>query len=284
MADWLDVIFLGLIEGITEFLPISSTAHLLIAEYFLGSKPDAFNVMIQFGAVMAVILIYWERLKDLCVHFREPKQRDYLLKIFVALLVTVVGCVLAKWAGFQLPVKLWPILIALWLGALAIFIAEKFLKKYQSTEEITWNIVIWVGISQIIAAVLPGTSRSGATIIAAMLCGLSRVSATEFSFILGVPTMLAASLYMAWDAYQAGLFIPAVLGELALGFTISMITAFVVVKWLLQFVRTNNFIPFAWYRIALSIIIAIVLWREGPVPPDLQPRQSVKQLPLMQGN
>ncbi|MBX7157632.1 MAG: undecaprenyl-diphosphate phosphatase [Verrucomicrobiae bacterium] len=280
MVNFLDIILLGIVEGITEFLPISSTAHLLIAEYFLGSKPDAFNVMIQFGAVSAVILIYWERLKDLCVHFREPKQRDYLLKILVALMVTVVGCLIAKWAGFQLPVKLWPILVALWLGALAIFVAEKFLKRYQPTETITWNIVIWVGISQIIAAVLPGTSRSGATIIAAMLCGLSRVSATEFSFLLGVPTMLAASLYMAWDAYRAGLFIPAVMGELALGFVISMITAFIAVKWLLQFVRTNNFIPFAWYRVVLSIVIALVLWREGHIPPDLQLRESPKQLPL----
>ncbi|MEZ5405865.1 MAG: undecaprenyl-diphosphate phosphatase [Verrucomicrobiia bacterium] len=269
MADFLDVIFLGLVEGITEFLPISSTAHLLIAEYFLGSKPDAFNVMIQFGAVMAVILIYWERLKDLCVNFREPKQKDYLFKIFVALMITIIGCLVAKRVGFQLPITLWPIVIALWLGSFAIFVAEKFLKKYQPTEIITWNIVIWVGISQILAAVLPGTSRSGATIIAAMLCGLSRVSATEFSFLLGVPTMLAASLYMAWDAYRAGLFIPEVMGELALGFVVSMITAFIAVKWLLQFVRTNNFIPFAWYRVVLSIIIALVFWREGHTPPDL---------------
>lgn len=280
MFEFFNTIILGLIEGITEFLPISSTAHLIIVEYFLGAKPDAFNVMIQFGAVMAVVLIYWKRLTELVLHFREPKSLDYLKKLLVALIITIGGCLIAKALGVQLPVQLWPIVSALWLGALVIFVVEKKLNHRNDDKEVTWSIAIWVGIAQIIAAVFPGTSRSGATIIAAMLCGLSRPAATEFSFLLGIPTMFAASLYMSKEAYEAGLFVPEILGDLAIGFFVSMITAFIVVKWLIRYVQSNTFIPFAWYRLALGVVIAIVLWREGHVPPDLQHNQTIKQVPL----
>ena len=280
MGEYWNTIILGLIEGVTEFLPISSTAHLIIAEYFLGAKSDAFNVIIQFGAVMAVVLIYWKRLVGLVLHFREPKSLDYLKKLFVALVVTIAGCLTAKFLGVQLPVQLWPIVSALWLGALVIFVVEGKLNHRTDCEGITWSIAIWVGVAQVVAAVFPGTSRSGATIIAAMLCGLSRPAATEFSFLLGIPTMFAASLYMGKEAYEAGLFVPEILGDLTIGFFVSMIIAFIVVKWLVRYVQSNTFIPFAWYRLVLGVVIAIVLWREGHVPPDLQHNQTIKQLPV----
>jgi len=284
MIEFFNTIILGVVEGVTEFLPISSTAHLIIAEYFLGAKTDAFNVIIQFGAVMAVILIYWRRLMDLFLHFREPQSLDYLKKILGALILTIIGCLIAKFLGFQLPVQLWPIVSALWLGALVIFIVEKRFSPKVHSSKVTWSIVFWVALAQILAAVFPGTSRSGATIIAAMLCGLSRVAATEFSFLLSIPTMFAASLYMGKEAYDAGLFVPEALGDLALGFFVSMVTAFIAVKWLIRYVQSNTFIPFAWYRIVLGVVIAIVLWKEGHVPPDLQHNQTIKQMPVKKSN
>ncbi len=273
ISESFTVILLGLVEGITEFLPISSTAHLLITEHYLDHTPDdAFNIIIQLGAVLAVVVIYWRRLLDFVINISKPEQRDYILKLAAALTITIVGCLVAKKMGFKLPTDLWPLVVAMLGGAVAIFLAEWLLKKKPVSESLTWHVVVWVAFAQILAAVFPGTSRSGATIIAAMFCGLSRPAATEFSFLLGIPTMFAASIYAGKEAWDTGIFdSPDTVNKLVVGFIISMMTAFVVVKWLIHYVRSNTFIPFAWYRVFLSIVLIIALWNERThLPPDLK--------------
>lgn len=269
MSESFLTILYGIIEGVTEFLPISSTGHLLIAQHFFASKADAFNIIIQAGAVSAVVAIYWRRLLGFCVGFMRPENRDYLLKLAVSFAITTAGCLIArKMLGIKLPEVLEPVVGALLIGALLIFLAERLLKNHRPTETLSWSTAIWVGVAQILAAVFPGTSRSGATIIAAMFCGMSRPAATEFSFLLGIPTMFAASAYAAIEAHQSGQFDERLTADLIVGFIISMLSAFIVVKWLLKFVRSHTFTPFAWYRIGLGIVLVLLLAGEH-TPADL---------------
>jgi len=262
-------ILYGILEGVTEFLPISSTGHLLIAQHFFEAKADAFNIIIQAGAVSAVVAIYWRRLAALTISFGQRENRDYLFKLIASFGVTVVGCLVArKVLGIKLPEVLWPVVSALVIGALLIFLAERLLKHHRPTDTITWSTAVWVGVAQIVAAVCPGTSRSGATIIAAMFCGMSRPAATEFSFLLSIPTMFAASGYAAIEAHQSGQFDERLTADLVVGFVISMLSAFIVVKWLIKFVRSHTFTPFAWYRIGLGIILILLLAGEH-TPADL---------------
>ncbi len=262
-------IILGILEGVTEFLPISSTGHLLIAEHYLGARTDAFNVIIQAGAVTAVVAIYWRKLLTIFLNLGDPANRLYVGKIAFSVAVTIAGCVAAKKLGWELPKTLWPVVIPLVLGGLIIFWAEYVLRHHQPSDSISWSTAAWIGAAQVLAAIFPGTSRSGATIITGMFCGLSRPGATEFSFLVSIPTMYAASAYQAFDAYKAGLFQPYAAKELIVGFVISMITAFIVVTWLLKFVRSHTFVPFAWYRIALGVLLAWLLWDTTQTPADL---------------
>lgn len=256
MPHWLETVLLGVIEGITEFLPISSTGHLIVAQHFLGEpRSEFFNVGIQAGAVLAVVLIYWRRLLDLAVNIQERAAQVYVGKLGLAFAVTVaLGLGLRK-AGVVLPEHPEPVAWAVVLGALAIFGAEAHLRHCKPMDVLPWSVAAWVGVSQVVAGVFPGTSRSAATIIAAMLLGCSRMAATEFSFLLGIPTMFAASLYLAWGEYR-NLGVEAMraeMGDFGLGFAVSMVTAFLAVKWLLSFLRTHDFRPFAWYRLALGV-------------------------------
>jgi undecaprenyl-diphosphatase len=255
MPHWLETVLLGVVEGITEFLPISSTGHLLILEHFLGShRSDFFNVGIQAGAVLAVVLIYWRRLLGFLDAARNPESRAYLAKLALSFGLTVVIGLGLNVAGIELPDELGPVAWAVLLGAAAIFAAEGRLKHRAPSESIGWPVAVWVGLAQVLAGVFPGTSRSAATIIAAMLLGVSRLQATEFSFLLGIPTMFAASFYLlakAWKHDAAG--IMAELPDFALGFGVSLVVAFAAVKWLLGFLRTHTFTPFAWYRLALGL-------------------------------
>ncbi len=269
IQDFLVTVLLGVVEGVTEYLPISSTAHLLITEYYLGAKTDAFNIIIQSGAVMAVVLIYWKRLLDLAIHFRAPEQLDYILKLSVAFGITVIGGLTSRKMGITLPEELTPIAMAMLVGAGLIFLSEWILRHRKATDSITWSMAAWIGMAQVLAAVFPGTSRSGATIIAAMMCGLTRPAATEFSFLLGIPTMMAASVYAVGDAVAAGAFDSRSLLDLLVGFSVSLVTAFIVVKWLISFVQTNTFIPFAWYRAIMAGVLFWLMWQEDHRPPDL---------------
>ena len=256
MDNLLQVILLGIIEGITEFLPISSTGHLLIAQHWLDRRSDLFNVAIQAGAILAVVVIYWRRLWDLTVHLSKPANRDYLYKLSLSFMITVVGGLVAKKLGLELPDTVAPIAIALIVGGFVIFAVEWYAAKQPQSDVLTWNVAIWVGLGQVLAAVFPGTSRSAATIFAAMLAGMtSRPAAAEFAFIVGIPTMFAATAYEAFDLYQDGQMGAEHWGDLAVGFVVSAVVAFIAVKWLLVYVQTHRFTIFAWYRIVFGALL-----------------------------
>lgn len=256
MENLIQVILLGIIEGITEFLPISSTGHLLIAQHWLGRRSDLFNVAIQAGAILAVVVIYWRRLWDMALHLSRPDNRDYLFKLATAFLITVVGGLVAKKMGLKLPQTIAPIALALIIGGLVIFAVEAYAARQPDRDTLTWRVAFWVGIGQIVAAVFPGTSRSAATIFAAMLAGMtSRSAAAEFSFLVGIPTMFAATTYEAYDLYKSGQMAQEHWSDLAVGFVVSCIVAFIAVKWLLHYVQSHRFTPFAWYRIVFGALL-----------------------------
>lgn len=258
MTDTLSTVILGIVEGITEFLPISSTGHLLISEQFLGARSDLFNVAIQAGAILAIVLIYQRRLTELLLHASRPENRDYLFKIIVSVLITLVLGFIATKLGFKLPATVFPIAIATLVGGVAILAIEAYVARKPGSDTLTWSVAVWVGLGQILAGLLPGTSRSAATIFAAMLAGMTlRPAATEFAFIVGIPTMFAASAYEFLKArHEAAQEDWAALG---LGFVVSGIVAFIVVKWLLRYVQSHRFTVFAWYRIVLGVALLILL-------------------------
>ncbi len=260
MNNLLQVVLLGIIEGITEFLPISSTGHLLIAEHWLGRRSDLFNVANQAGAILAIVIIYWPRLWDLVMHFARAENRSYVGKMSAAFAITVVGGFIAKKMGLELPDTIEPVAWALILGGFAIFAIETYAKRLPSSDALTWKVAFWVGMGQILAAVFPGVSRSAATIFAAMLAGMtSRPAAAEFSFLVGVPTMFAATAYEVFDVYRSGQIADENWTDLGVGFVVSAAVAFIAVKWLLRYVQTHNFNPFGWYRIALGLLLVVTV-------------------------
>jgi len=258
VSDTLNTAILGIIEGITEFLPISSTGHLLIAERWLGARSELFNVSIQAGAILAIVLIYWRRLLDLLTHFNQPAQRDYLAKLVVAFLITATGGFIATRLGWKLPESVLPIALATLIGGILILVIEAHVARRPQSSTVTWNVAVWVGLCQILAAVFPGTSRSASTIFAAMLAGLTlRPAATEFAFLVGIPTMFAATGYELLKVRgQAG---SEDWNAVAVGFAVSLVVAFIAVKWLLRYVQSHRFTIFAWYRIVLgSTLLALI--------------------------
>ncbi|NUO75552.1 MAG: undecaprenyl-diphosphate phosphatase [Lysobacter sp.] len=289
MTDLLAALLLGIIEGITEFLPISSTGHLLIAQHWLGHRSDLFNISIQAGAILAVVLIYRQRLWQLATGFlprnraglardvetygmdlaaqrvvRQQNNFDYLLKLGVAFGVTAVLGIAVKKLGFELPDKVLPIAWALVLGGIWMLLAEHYAAKRALTlgerSNITWTVAILVGVAQVIAGVFPGTSRSGATIFVALLAGTTnRAAATEFAFLVGIPTMFAATAYELLDVIGT----PAAANEdwtaLAVAFAASAVTAFVAVKWLLHYIQSHRFTAFAYYRFALGAALLLLM-------------------------
>jgi len=261
MTDLWHTIAFGIIEGITEFLPISSTGHLLIAERWLGERSELFIVGIQAGAILAVLFIYWQRLVTLFTHLGQRANRDYLAKLTVAFLITALGSFIATRHGFKLPDSLPPIALALIIGGIAILIIERVVAGRALSTDVSWKVAFWVGACQILAAVFPGTSRSAATIFAAMLAGLTaRPAATEFAFLVGIPTMFAATGYELLKT--RGEAADEDWGALAIGFVVSGIVAFIAVKWLLGYIQSHRFTLFAWYRIVFGAgVLALALWR-----------------------
>jgi len=254
MPTWIAIIILGVIEGITEFLPISSTGHLLIVENWLPRQSDLFNIVIQSGAVIAVLPLFPQRLHQFVFQWRERATQDYALKIAVAFAITGVGGLLLEAFHFQLPETLGPVAWAIFIGGIAFLAVEWWLRGRSFDETITWTIVAAVGIGQLIAAVFPGASRSGTTILLMLILGLSRPAATEFSFLVGIPTMLAAGGLKIVKALTHPA--PGALSEdwamVFLGFIVSAVVSFLVVKWLLTYVRSHTFSIFGWYRIVLG--------------------------------
>jgi undecaprenyl-diphosphatase len=259
MSDLLNVVLLGVIEGITEFLPISSTGHLLIAEHWLGARSDTFNVVIQAGAILAVTFIYRARLWELATHFTQRENRDYALKLALAFLITAVGGFIVTKVGFKLPDKITPVAWALLIGGVWMIVAEYFAAKRADNKKVSWLVAVLVGLAQIVAAIFPGTSRSAATIFIAMLAGTSnRPAATEFAFLVGIPTMFAASGYELLKQFKAG-DVHEDWTALAIAFVVSTITAFVAVKWLLGYIRSHKFTPFAIYRIIVGAALLLLM-------------------------
>ena len=254
---------LGIVEGLTEFLPISSTGHLILAGELLGFNDDkgkAFLIMIQTGAMLAVMWQYRAKFLDLTIGlFTRRDAQIFVAKLFVAFLpAAIVGLLFGSWIKEVLfgPI---PVALALIAGAFVILAVERFYKSWRidSIEAMTFRDALMVGIAQCFS-LIPGVSRAGATIIGGMLCGLSRKAATEFSFFLAVPTLIAAGGYdfvKHRSEFSAG-----DIEILAVGTIVSFVAALVCIRWLLRYVATHTFNIFAWYRIALGAIILIVLW------------------------
>lgn len=257
MPTWLAVTILGVIEGVTEFLPISSTGHLLLVENtgWVSRESDLFNITIQSGATLAVLLAFGGRLRDLLTRRHEPAARAYLGKLGLAFAITGVGGLAIKALGFGLPKESAPIAWATLIGGLGILGVEWALRARPSVSHVSWAMAAAVGLGQLLAAVFPGTSRSAATILIVMLLGLSRLIATEFSFLVGVPTLLAAGGLEMIQALRHPAGPPMDWGLLALGTAVSGVTAFVVVRWLLRWIQTHSFVPFGWYRVALGLVL-----------------------------
>ncbi len=258
MPAWLIIAILGVVEGLTEFIPVSSTGHLLIVEHWFASRQsDLFNVVIQCGAVLAVLPLFRKRVAML-MRWREPASRDLALKIFVAFFITGVGGFILEKKGFELPESVIPVASALIVGGVLFIVVEQFLKGKALSDTITWPVVVAVALAQLAAAVFPGASRSGATIITAMALGISRVEATEFSFLVGIPTLLAAGGYKILKGLRDGAREDWTL--LAMGTIVAAIVSFIAVKWLLRYVQSHTFVSFGIYRIALGIVLLLLLW------------------------
>jgi undecaprenyl-diphosphatase len=262
-AFFFNSIVLGIIEGVTEFLPISSTGHLIVAGSILGYDADAhstFFISIQLGAILAVCWEYRRRLTHVALTLhKDPLSRKLVANLIIAMIpAAVVGLIAKKAIETRLFAPV-PVSIALIVGALVIFIAERYYRRHpasvriHSVDEMSWKDALKVGFAQMFS-LIPGTSRSGATIIGGMLFGISRVAATDFSVFLASPVMFCATFYSLLTD-------PNTLASrndwifLAIAFVFSFISAFLCVRWLLRYVSSNTFIPFAWYRIAFGIFI-----------------------------
>src|SRR3954465_4740207 len=247
-------LILGIVEGLTEFLPISSTGHLILAGDLLGANDErwgVFNIVIQTGAMLAVVWEYRAR-------FFKIDLQLYRNLIVAFIPAAVLGLLFSKYIKSYLFHAV-PVALAFIVGGVIILIVEKrsFQPRVESTQAMTWLDALKVGIAQCFA-LIPGTSRSGATIIGGMLFGLSRKAATEFSFFLAVPTLVAAGAYDFWK--NRALFSRDDVGLFTVGSVAAFISAFVVVRWLIRYVATHDFKPFAWYRIGFGLVVLMTFY------------------------
>jgi len=252
---------MGIVEGLTEFLPISSTGHLILAGSLLGFHDDrakVFEIAIQTGAILAVIIVYWQRLRDTVVGLPTQRQAQrFTLNVLIAFIPAVV---LGLLFGKAIKANLFtPVVVAstFILGGFIILWAERRAGQHtrvHSVDEMTPWDALKMGLVQCLALV-PGTSRSGATIIGGMLLGLSRQTATDFSFYLAIPTLIGAgvySLYKDWALLSA-----ADVPMFAVGLLFAFLSAWLCIRWLLRYVASHSFVPFAWYRIAFGGLILL---------------------------
>lgn len=263
MNIWLLAIILGLVEGITEFIPVSSTGHLLLAENFLRVRENApflttelFNSFIQCWALLAALPLFKDRLATIG-RWRERIHRDYFLKLGLALGITIAGALVMKGFGLELRDAALPILVALAVGGVFFIVIERRIHGRNTATEITWKMAAVIGAAQLLAVAFPGSSRSGVTILVALMFGLARPVATEFSFLLGVPTLCAAGVKTLFDAWKRGETIE--WGPMLLASGVAALSSFLAVRWLLGYVRTHSFAGFGWYRIGLAALIAVLL-------------------------
>ncbi len=246
-------IILSIIEGITEFLPISSTGHMILAGEVLGipntTFTKSFEIIIQLGAILAVVVLYAKTL---------IKNSDLIKKTLVAFLPTaVIGLIFYKIIKTYLLDNVWVVIASLFIGGIILIWFEKRLSKKPQLDDspLTYKKAFLIGLAQSVA-MIPGVSRSAATIVGGQLIGLSRRQIVEFSFILAIPTMAAATLLDIYKNYQ--LFTTADLTQLSLGFTVSFLVALLAIKTFLKYIQKHNLTSFGWYRIILAIISIIV--------------------------
>lgn len=259
----LQALLLGLLEGLTEFLPVSSTGHLILASELIGFTGEgsvAFKIAIQLGAILAVLVAYRDRFTRIAIGAlrREPGAiafvRNILLGFLPAMLVGVVAYSAIR-ALLESPIV---VAVALIVGGFLILLIERLVKPRVpgTVEDMPWKTALGVGAVQCIA-MIPGVSRSGATIMGGLLMGLDRKTAAEFSFFLAVPTMAAATVYSLYKERHLLSFDD--LGLIAIGFVTAFLSALLVVRWLVGFVGRHGFAPFAWYRIALGSLALVWL-------------------------
>ncbi|GAB3260943.1 undecaprenyl-diphosphate phosphatase [Chitinimonas naiadis] len=260
----LKALIMGVVEGITEFLPISSTGHLILTGHLLGfldkEKRDVFEIFIQLGAILAVVWQYQTRLIDAVRHAREPGPgRQLLINLVVA---AIPALLLGKLFGEQIKAVLFnavAVAISFIVGGVIILWAEKRQHKVTVArlEDMSARDALKVGLAQCLA-LIPGTSRSGSTIIGGLFFGLSRQAATEFSFLLGIPVLGAASLYSLlkhWHSLNSNDLV-----LFAVGFVASFVFALIAVRALLRFLASHTFVAFAWYRIAFGLVVLLTAY------------------------
>jgi undecaprenyl-diphosphatase len=258
MADWLSAIILGLVEGLTEFIPVSSTGHLLLAKEALGlgAEPwDTFIVMIQLGAILAVVALYFSRLWKVLLGLpgKDPAARRFALSVLLAFLPSaVVGLLLhdfIKAVLFNTTI----VCVSLIVGGIALIALERWAPKPREDDAMGFSLktALGVGLFQCLS-IIPGVSRSGATIVGGLLLGVEKRAAAEFSFFLAIPTMVGAFALDFWES--RALLTGEVLGLIAVGFVVSFVSGLFVVRTMLDFVARHGFTPFAWWRIAVGVL------------------------------
>ena len=263
---------MGVVEGLTEFLPISSTGHLILAGSLLGLNDDkgkVFDIAIQTGAIVAVIIVYWQRLRDTVLQLpSQPQARRFVLNVAIGFLPAVV---LGLLFGKAIKAHLFTaevVASTFILGGVIILWAERrqaVAVRIQTVDEMTPLDALKVGLVQCLA-MIPGTSRSGATIIGGMLLGLSRKAAIDFSFFLAIPTLVGAGAYSLYK--ERALLSWADLPMFVVGLVAAFISAYACVRWLLRYIANHNFVPFAWYRIAFGIVVLATAWSGAVVWSD----------------
>jgi undecaprenyl-diphosphatase len=255
---------LGIVEGLTEFLPISSTGHLILAGSllnFTGEKAKVFEIAIQTGAIVAVMLVYWQKIRETLVSLPSSKRaQQFSLNVLIAFIPAVaLGLLFGKVIKANL---FTPVVVAstFIVGGFIILWAEKRQQsavRVNSVDDMSTMDAIKVGLVQCLA-MIPGTSRSGATIIGGMLLGLSRKAATDFSFFLAMPTLIGAGVYSLYK--ERHVLSVADVPLFAVGLVFSFISAWLCVRWLLRYISTNNFVPFAWYRIVFGVVVLVTAY------------------------
>ena len=255
---------MGIVEGLTEFLPISSTGHLILAGSLLGftdAKAKVFEIAIQTGAILAVVIVYWQKIRETLVALPSSRQAQrFAGNVLIGFLPAVV---LGLLVGKAIKAHLFTpqvVATAFILGAFVILWAEsrpQSAARVQSVDDMTPLDALKVGLVQCLA-MIPGTSRSGATIIGGMLLGLSRKAATDFSFFLAIPTLIGAGVYSLYK--ERALLSVADLPLFGVGLLFSFISAWICVRWLLRYIASHSFVPFAWYRIAFGLIVLATWW------------------------
>ncbi|MDR3435908.1 undecaprenyl-diphosphate phosphatase [Telmatospirillum sp.] len=268
METYLTALLLGLIEGLTEFLPVSSTGHLILAGDLLGFKGPSdktFEIVIQLGAILAVCVVYWRKLWGAAAGiFSDANSQAFVRNVLVAFLpAAIVGAVAYKYIKAMLESPM-VVAVSLVVGGVAILVIERLAKnaRINSIEAMSTGLALKIGLCQVLA-MIPGVSRAGATIMGSMLLGVERRAAAEFSFFLAIPTMVGATVFSLYKARGDLSFDGAAL--IAVGFVMAFLSALLVVRGFIGFIGRHGFAPFAWYRIVVGLAaIGILLtqsWR-----------------------